>query len=245
MAASTKRAGFGTSVILAMAVAVTGISPIAATPASAQTLLDVFFGRSTIQRHEPQRRVVRKRVYRERTTARRAPSRSQSQSRPSRPKSVAYYRTLCVRKADGFFFPMSFSTTAEYFQQDLEACQARCPTTDVDLYVHRVLREEPQDMMSFTTDEPYTDLATAFAYKTVGLSREAAEACRAKPEQIVAERPDLGPLPFQSPIPRPSWRPDPEAVLVSDLRGPGGDIADVTGRPKVIRRVGPRFFPDQ
>ena len=61
MAASTKRAGFGTSVILAMAVAVTGIGPIAATPASAQTLLDVFFGRSTIQRHEPQRRVVRKR----------------------------------------------------------------------------------------------------------------------------------------------------------------------------------------
>ena len=71
------------------------------------------------------------------------------------------------------------------------------------------------------------------------------EACRAKPEQIVAERPDLGPLPFQSPIPRPSWRPDPEAVLVSDLRGGAGDIADVTGRPKVIRRVGPRFFPDQ
>lgn len=251
---------------LAIAVLLAGMIPMAPVPAQAQSVLERLFGaptaahRKKIGQAAPKRTVVRK-VVRKRTVKRRSPSASRSSrsSRSSSSRSVrsssaassrgtSYtYRTLCVRKADGYFFPVSFSTTQDYFDRDLEACQARCPGAEVDLYFHRVLREEAENMVSHSTGKDYTDLATAFAYKTKGIDAAAAKACEIEPEPAfkieIAE--GLGDLPFESPIPLPIRRPEPEAVLVSDLRGGNKDMAEISNRAKVIRRVGPRFFPDQ
>jgi hypothetical protein len=74
-------------------------------------------------------------------------------------------RTVCVRKSDGYYWPISFSTLRDYAQNDLIECQAQCPNTDVDLYYYDNPGQEPQQMVNLE-GEAYTSLPTAFAYRT-------------------------------------------------------------------------------
>jgi hypothetical protein len=75
------------------------------------------------------------------------------------------YRTLCVRTCDGYYFPISFSTTPERFATDQRSCQAMCPGTEVSLYIHRNPGEEVESMVSISGGR-YTALPTAFKYRT-------------------------------------------------------------------------------
>jgi len=45
-------------------------------------------------------------------------------------------RTVCVRKSDGYYWPISYSTLVEYAPNDLATCQEQCPGIDVDLYYY-------------------------------------------------------------------------------------------------------------
>ena len=74
-------------------------------------------------------------------------------------------RTLCVRTCDGYYFPISFSTTKKYFEADEAACQRLCPAGDASLYYHS-RREGPEQMVSIA-GTPYRDLENAFRYRTV------------------------------------------------------------------------------
>lgn len=74
-------------------------------------------------------------------------------------------KTWCVRLCDGFYFPVSYSTTSSSYQQDLAICQHRCPGADVSLYSHPSYLD-PEDMVSAVSGERYTKLPTAFAYRT-------------------------------------------------------------------------------
>ncbi len=56
------------------------------------------------------------------------------------------YRTMCVRTCDGYYFPVSITTSETLFDRDQKVCQANCPGTDVKLYYHRVPGEESEDM---------------------------------------------------------------------------------------------------
>src|SRR5690606_17391636 len=40
-------------------------------------------------------------------------------------------RTLCVRKSDGFYWPISYSTLTEYVANDADQCVSQCPGVDV------------------------------------------------------------------------------------------------------------------
>lgn len=73
-------------------------------------------------------------------------------------------RTLCVRACDGYYFPISFSTTEEHLADDAAICRQRCPAADAQLYYHR-RSEGPESMISIN-GTAYTDLATAFLYRT-------------------------------------------------------------------------------
>lgn len=75
------------------------------------------------------------------------------------------YRTLCVRRCDGFFFPISFSTTEDQFAHDAEQCQSMCPGTSAELFVYRNPGENPSDMVSLD-GTPYKDMENAFRYRT-------------------------------------------------------------------------------
>jgi hypothetical protein len=75
------------------------------------------------------------------------------------------YRTLCVRACDGYYFPISFSTTSDRFQTDQATCQAMCPGTQVSLYVHRNPGEEVETMVSLSGSR-YASMPNAFKYRT-------------------------------------------------------------------------------
>lgn len=74
-------------------------------------------------------------------------------------------RTLCVRKSDGFYWPISYSTLTDYLQNDLDACRQQCPTLDVDLYYYDNPGQEVEQMIN-TYGEPYTALPNAFRFRT-------------------------------------------------------------------------------
>ena len=74
-------------------------------------------------------------------------------------------RTLCVRKTDGFYWPISYSTLTDYVQNDLEACRSQCPTLDVDLYYYDNPGQEVEQMVN-VYGEPYTALPNAFRFRT-------------------------------------------------------------------------------
>jgi hypothetical protein len=85
-------------------------------------------------------------------------------------------RTVCVRKVDGYYWPISFSTLIDYAQNDLLECQAQCPGMDVDLYYYDNPGQDPNQMVNLA-GEPYTALPTAFAYRT---SYDPANTCKPK-----------------------------------------------------------------
>lgn len=74
-------------------------------------------------------------------------------------------RTLCVRKSDGFYWPISYSTFTDYLQNDLDACRSQCPTLDVDLYYHDNPGQDVEQMIN-TYGEPYSALPNAFRFRT-------------------------------------------------------------------------------
>ena len=88
-------------------------------------------------------------------------------------------RTVCVRKSDGFFWPISYSTLQDYVQQDAMTCQASCPTTPVELYFYNNPGEEPEQMRN-QFGEPYMALPTAFAYRDA-LDTSPSASCKVAP----------------------------------------------------------------
>lgn len=74
-------------------------------------------------------------------------------------------RTLCVRKSDGFYWPISYSTLTDYIANDAEQCAQQCPGTEVELYYHDNPGQEPEQMINMW-GEPYTALPNAFRFRT-------------------------------------------------------------------------------
>lgn len=74
-------------------------------------------------------------------------------------------RTLCVRKTDGFWWPISYSTLVDYVANDAQSCRAQCPGLDVDLYYYDNPGQEPEQMVN-EWGEPYSSLPNAFKFRT-------------------------------------------------------------------------------
>jgi hypothetical protein len=79
--------------------------------------------------------------------------------------SSSTFRTLCVRSCDGYYFPVSYATVPARFGEDERTCQRLCPAQEVHLYTHRNPGEEVDQAVS-TQGVPYTQLPTAFKYRT-------------------------------------------------------------------------------
>ena len=73
------------------------------------------------------------------------------------------FRTMCVRLCDGFYFPISFSTTREKFGNDAGKCERQCPSRS-RLFVYRNPGQSSEDMVDLK-GEPYTKLLTAHRFK--------------------------------------------------------------------------------
>jgi hypothetical protein len=122
----------------------------------------------------------------------------------------ATYRTLCVRLCDGYYFPVSFSTLPNHFQRDAEACQSRC-AAPVDLYYHQNPGGAVEQMVSVTTQQPYTSLKSAWRYR-----KEFVQGCSCKEAEYVPSQgtPDkkADAMPPAGPPPGPAARPGPRVA---------------------------------
>lgn len=101
-------------------------------------------------------------------------------------QSFATYRTLCVRLCDGYYFPVSFSTLPNHFQQDNDVCQSKC-AAPVELYYHQNPGAGVEQMVSMKTQQPYTSLKSAFRYR-----KEYVRGCSCKQAEYVPD-PAAGP----------------------------------------------------
>jgi hypothetical protein len=73
------------------------------------------------------------------------------------------YRTLCVRLCDGYYFPISFSTTRSEFAHDADKCSAACGG-EARLFYHPNPGGEVETMVDLT-GMGYAQLSTAFRYR--------------------------------------------------------------------------------
>jgi hypothetical protein len=85
------------------------------------------------------------------------------------------YRTLCVRLCDGYYFPVSSSTTRRHFQSDQARCRASCGD-DARLYFHPVNQLEV-DNATDSSGRTYRLLTTAFLYR-----KRQVGGCQCRPE---------------------------------------------------------------
>jgi hypothetical protein len=123
-------------------------------------------------------------------------------AKPSGPVGTlpfATYRTLCVRVCDGFYFPISFATMQNHFQRDADACQQRCPGTQVELYYHQNPGGSVEQAISAVSQQPYTSLKAAFRYR-----KEYDAACTCKLTESASAAPSRAPM---SPAPPASGSP--------------------------------------
>ncbi len=172
------------------------------------------------------------------------------------------FRTLCVRSCDGYYFPISFSTRRDRFEEDEQACSQMCPAAEVALYFHSMPSQDSEEMVSFRTEEPYAAMPNAFSYRkavnpdcTCGFARPTGltEIAGGQSFRIEPVQPRQPATPI--PTPRPDPGSDPETIANS-----GGlfDTADVDAMirtkqsPQIatpgnrnVRIVGPAFFPVQ
>jgi hypothetical protein len=94
------------------------------------------------------------------------------------------YRTVCVRLCDGFFWPISFSTTKSNLKRDSETCQRSCESP-VALHYHTDLHGGAENLVSLD-GQPYAQLRGAFLYQT---TYQPSCKCRPHPwEQEAIER---------------------------------------------------------
>ena len=91
--------------------------------------------------------------------------RPETKAEPRMSVAAGTFRTLCVRTCDGYYFPISFSTTRDHFATDQARCEQACPGAQSSIYYHRVSGEGPESMVSLE-GTPYAQLPVAFSYRS-------------------------------------------------------------------------------
>ncbi len=168
------------------------------------------------------------------------------------------FRTLCVRTCDGYYFPVSFSTTSSHFSTDEKSCSAMCPGAETKLYYHSIPDQEPEEMISLAK-EPYMSSPTAFKYRVNGIASTPGCTCQAQQETTLetdlsadadANKARWIPLPSS----KPNVLEDAETALnrVGNLDAAAvanlieAKAPDAVAEPRrKIRVVGPVFLPAQ
>lgn len=104
--------------------------------------------------------------------------------------AVGAYATMCVRTCDGYFFPMSPSSSAQDFDRDQKNCQSACPGAEMQVFYRESKAGEDGVMTSVATGRPYSELPTAYRYKEGPEARPATCGCNvAKNFSVIAGNP--------------------------------------------------------
>lgn len=175
------------------------------------------------------------------------------------------YRTLCVRTCDGYYFPISFSTSPSRFAVDADVCRARCPATETRLFVHPT---EAESETAVAADDPgmsYSSLPNALKYRTQvvqsctcgrpdpSLLPQSAEDMSTRKRNAISEATERDGVPLPTAKPRRDLDPDQAWNLAAGYLPRIGDLpeapvvsADGTSvlrqNDRKVRVVGPKFF---
>jgi len=176
------------------------------------------------------------------------------------------YRTLCVRTCDGFYFPISYSTSQSRFAEDEQTCQRLCPAAEAVLYSHRNPGEDVAQAVA-SNGRTYKDLPNAFRYR-----REFTAACSCKQagqtwadalgqtKDSTVERGDIvvteerakalsqprNDTPARTGTARPEARKptgNMPAIAPTDAPDPSAGPAEPEPGKRTVRTVGPTFIP--
>lgn len=90
---------------------------------------------------------------------------------------IAIYRTLCVRLCDGYYFPMSPSSSRNDFARDQQNCESICPAAETRVYYQPSGDADAGTMLSGAADDPYPELANAYLYKQPDAPERSACGC--------------------------------------------------------------------
>ncbi|MEJ1158236.1 DUF2865 domain-containing protein [Prosthecomicrobium sp. N25] len=174
------------------------------------------------------------------------------------------YRTLCVRMCDGYYFPISYSTSRSRFATDSDICRARCPGAETRLFAHPTGTDSETAVSADDSQQPYTKIPNAMRYRTqyvsgcgcgrpdptllpVNLSSEEGATSASATVKVGDIRADL-------PVPqaKPEWDEDPDTLfnaaanftpVAVEKTAPGEAAAKTDpSAPRSVRVVGPKFF---
>jgi hypothetical protein len=172
------------------------------------------------------------------------------------PMTGGGYRTLCVRTCDGYYYPISYSTSPAKFHDDEITCQQTCPASEVVLMTYRNPGEDINRAVS-STGRLYTSLPNAFKYRT---EFNPSCSCR-RPGQSWAEalsqvrdttieRGDIVVTEERAKAlsqPRDAQgrpvRPDAKKPDAQAATGPDAPAGDAAAPKRAVRSVGPTFVP--
>lgn len=152
-------------------------------------------------------------------------------------------RTMCVRTCDGAFFPISSDATPADFPRDEQACRARCPGAETELYFHDLNTEESDKMVSAVTGRPYTEMPNAFAYRTRAVGKPGQCGCQIP--QTAATTPKTTGTKIGD---------DQSSIIVIETKKPeaAGETAKVPAEERPydpsknkVRVVGPTYLPQE
>lgn len=87
------------------------------------------------------------------------------EAKPRLPMAVRTVGTACVRRCDGYYFPVSYSTRRSQLDTDAARCEQACPMAETLLMFHNGQGLVPELLRS-AEGEHYTELPTAFRYRT-------------------------------------------------------------------------------
>jgi hypothetical protein len=154
---------------------------------------------------------------------------------------------FCVRRHDGYYFPVPGSqfVDSKDYRQVVDQCRFICKSQDVDVYRLDSPSMESEEMVSVEKGTPYGELATAFLY------RQASD-FQGCDFQSYYRRVDEARARTVTPydlsnalVPVPRERPDPQtasaAILMQVEPAPAEIPLDAR---RNVRVVGPDFFPD-
>lgn len=173
-------------------------------------------------------------------------------------RNFGTYRTLCVRKCDGYYFPISFSTTQDRFDTDATQCNQICPGADTALYYHPMPSGDAETSVSYLTGDPYEALPNAYRYRK-GVDESCScrfASVKSNFEEIAGttEEPqteDEG-IRMATPTARIDRALDPDSaqnlaggLTLERLANITGDNETIASEKSEIRIVGPAFFPVQ
>jgi hypothetical protein len=131
---------------------------------------------------------------------------------------VGDFATMCVRTCDGYFFPMSPSSSAQDFDRDQKNCESACPGAEMQVFYRSSKAAEDSDMMSVATGRPYTEMSTAYRYKDGPDARPATCGCNvAKNFSVIAGNP---PAPAATIAVQDSTEPKPTETAAAPAEAP-------------------------